>query len=47
VAAIELLIVLRASKDGLASIDHNNVIAHIHERRPLRIPFARQNCCYF
>jgi hypothetical protein len=36
VTAIELLIVLRACKDRLASIDHNDVIAHIHERRPCR-----------
>jgi hypothetical protein len=41
--AVHLLINLRALQDGFACIDHDHVIAHVHEGSPLRISLAGQN----
>src|SRR6185369_7706994 len=43
VMTIKLLLNLVSLQDRFGGIDHNDVIAHIHKRRPFRATLARQN----
>src|SRR5687768_16936364 len=40
VASVKLLVVLRAGEDGLFSVDHYDVVAHIKERGPRGVVLA-------